>query len=93
MMACVKTGAHIYLEPYGEYAYGDAFEVDQIAYFRIVETRRSPIRPKLHYTVQFFENWFDQHSGGVSTLITKSETFINHGYDGKEISNATRTSN
>lgn len=29
-MTCVKTGCHIYLEPYGEYAYGDAFEIEPI---------------------------------------------------------------
>lgn len=27
-MTCVKTGCHIYIEPYQEYAYGDAFEIE-----------------------------------------------------------------
>ena len=28
MMTCTRTGCQIYIEQYGEYAYGDAFEVD-----------------------------------------------------------------
>lgn len=26
-MSCTRTGAHIWLEPYGEWLYGDAFEI------------------------------------------------------------------
>lgn len=29
-MTCVKTGCHIYLLPYREFAYGDAFEIEPI---------------------------------------------------------------
>lgn len=28
-MTCTRTGAHIWLEPYGEWLYGDAFEIGQ----------------------------------------------------------------
>lgn len=29
-MPCVKTGCHIWIEPYQEFAYGDAFEIEPI---------------------------------------------------------------
>lgn len=29
-MTCTKTGCHIYLVPYREFAYGDAFEIEPI---------------------------------------------------------------
>lgn len=29
-MTCIKTGCHIWIEPYQEYAYGDAFEIEPV---------------------------------------------------------------
>lgn len=29
-MTCMKTGAHIYLVPYREFVYGDAFEIEPV---------------------------------------------------------------
>src|SRR5262245_12940789 len=29
-MPCIKTGCHIWIQPYREYAYGDAFEIEPI---------------------------------------------------------------
>lgn len=64
-MTCTKTGALIYVEQYGEYAYGDAFEVsgsqtvpigfenyevdNHVAYFNIVLRSRSPINGMLKH--------------------------------------------
>lgn len=95
-MTCTKTGALIYIEQYGEYAYGDAFELTpkneynntyfNIAYFNIVLRSRSPINGILkHYTVHDIEHWFGPHNldtniEGKSVLITAN--FTNHGYNG-----------
>lgn len=79
-MTCTKTGAQIYIEQYGEYAYGDAFEVRtpivgslkgseiyNVAYFNIVMRSRSPINlPVKHYTVHDIEHWFGPHCLDVS---------------------------
>lgn len=88
-MTCTKTGAHIFIEQYGEYCWGDAFEVTaddetgaSIAYFRIVSRSFVPHLYALHYTVLGIDNWLDKDSP-ISTLIATS--FINHGYEGKPI--------
>lgn len=82
-MTCVRTGCHIYIEPYSEFAYGDAFEVSgPVHYFRLVQRSFTPLIPRLHFTVHSYESWFDMHSE-ISTLI--STDTINHGYDGKPI--------
>jgi hypothetical protein len=94
-MTCTKTGALIYVEQYGEYAYGDAFEVvgdgadKPVAYFNIVMRSRSPINYAVkHYTVHDIEHWFGPHDldtniEGRSVLIAAD--FTNHGYDGVPI--------
>lgn len=79
-MTCTKTGCHIFISPYGEYAYGDAFELEGVAYFRIVQRARSPIFPVLHYTIIDFDNWFDKDTSRPSTLITARYACL--GYDG-----------
>lgn len=79
-MTCTKTGATIYLEPYHAFAHGDAFELGDVAYFRIVQTHflTTPDTP-VHYTVHDYVNWFDRGKD-ISTLITTR--FVNHGYEG-----------
>jgi hypothetical protein len=82
-MPCTKTGCHILIEPYNEYAYGDAFELDGVAYFRLVQRSHSAIFSVLHYTVKHFDVWFDTDKTSqqqCSTLVT--DDFENHGYDG-----------
>lgn len=92
-MTCTRTGAHIYLWQYGEFAYCDAFEVKgnwddtkgsgDVAYFRIVQTSHQPLRPLVHYIVHDVDNWFKDFP--TSTLITKADGFSNLGYDGRPI--------
>jgi hypothetical protein len=87
-VTCTKTGAHILLEEYGLYAYGDAFETTGgQAIFRIVQTENRPIFARLHYTVHEIEEWFDRHAkvGETSTLIAKLDGFRNEGYEGVRI--------
>lgn len=86
-MTCTKTCCHAYIAEYGEYVYGDAFEIAGVAVFRIVQRSFSgPIMDRVHYTVAEIGEWFDKDrtDSPVSTLIAKR--FNNHGYDGKEIS-------
>ena len=78
-MTCTKTGCHIYIEPYQEWAYGDAFELGSVAYFRIVQRSFTPLDRVQHYTVVDYDSWFDK-DGTVSTLI--SDAFVSHGYEG-----------
>jgi hypothetical protein len=68
-MPCTKTGCHAFIECYNEYVYGDAFELDSVAYFRIVKRQRHPIRPTLDYTIYTYDTWHDKDAR-VSTLIT-----------------------
>jgi hypothetical protein len=85
-VTCTKTGAHLYLEEYGLYAYGDAFETTGgQAVFRIVQVGQQPIQSRIHYTVHEIEEWFDRHvrTGETSTLIAKLDGFQSHGYEGK----------
>lgn len=92
-MTCTKTGAHIFIEQYDEYAYCDAFEIETgdgtpfhapICYFRIVEVSRLALRSQLHYTVVNVVDWFDRDAlHYAQTLI--SDNCINHGYEGKPL--------
>ena len=81
-MSCTKTGCHVLIDPYGEYAHGDAFELGDIAYFRIVRRSRKPMKDVIHYTIRDYDAWFDKN-GDVSTLIT--DDWISHGYDGVKL--------
>lgn len=80
-MTCIKTGCHVFIEPYGEYAYGDAYEVAAVRYFRLVQRSRKPLAPTLHFTIHSFHDWFDKDCAEhISTLITTQSR--NHGYHG-----------
>ena len=85
-MTCTKTGCHIKIAEYNEFAYGDAFEVNGVAIFRIVDRSHSgPMLSAIHYTVHRVDEWFDKDNptANNSTLITGS--FENHGYEGKAV--------
>lgn len=100
-MTCTRTGCQIYIEQYGEYAYGDAFEVEplvsnspdvdvyNVAYFNIVMRSRSPINtPVKHYTVHNIEHWFGPHELDTNIegkSVLISADFTNHGYEGVPI--------
>lgn len=82
-MTCLKTGCHIYLEQYHEYAYGDAFVYGAGVYlFRLVTVDREPVAPTLHFTVYEIADWFDKGRSN-STLIAVNTR--NHGYEGIKI--------
>lgn len=87
-MTCVKTGCHIYIIPYGTYAYGDAHQVGDVFFFRLVLTTDDPPPHVLHYEVNGFDSWWDrgQESGAhPSTLIAHVADVIPYGYDGRDI--------
>lgn len=76
-MPCIKTGCQIFIEPYGEYAYGDAFEVQvgvrSVYYFRLVARSFKKINKDfVDFTVYNYDNWFDQNAptGQTSTMIS-----------------------
>jgi hypothetical protein len=83
-MACIKTGCHLWLESYGEYAYGDAFQFQDVFVFRIVARSFGPINKfhVKHFTVEHITHWFDEHER-TSTLIATH--CVNHGYEGAPI--------
>lgn len=83
-MTCTKTGCHAYLAEYGEYVYGDAFEIGGALVLRIVQRSfQGPIIDRVHYSVARVGEWFDKDGHPVSTLI--ATRFNNHGYDGKPV--------
>ena len=83
-MTCIKTGCHIFLPQYGEFAYGDAHEFDGVFVFRLVGgPSRSPLASTLHFTVPDISEWFNRHSPEMSTLI--ASCVENHGYEGKPL--------
>lgn len=92
-MTCVKTGCHIYLIPYGTFAYGDAHEVAGALFFRLVSVLDQPLSNVLHYEINNFDSWWGKefHSGvanitgPTSTLVCDSADVISYGYDGRDI--------
>jgi len=84
-MTCVKTGCHIYIIPYGIFAYGDAHEVGGAFFFRLVQYSDKPLFTKLHYEVNNYDSCWDRHAQ-VSTLVARSEDVIFQGYDGRDTS-------
>lgn len=70
-MSCIKTGCYVYVAPYNEYVYCDAFSTsNNTLYLRIVwRTREYPdVEPFIR--VFDFEDWFDRDKRGTSTLIS-----------------------
>lgn len=85
MNPCIKTGAHVYLAPYGEYAYGDAFLMGGVYLFRIVARSRDPIFPYRHFTVHSAEatSYLSFKDGNVETILALEVT--SHSYYGETI--------
>lgn len=82
-MNCIKTGAHVYLDPYDEWAYGDAFQLGDHTYFRLYAKDFKPIRPVKHFTVYMIDQWWDEDKTSMeqnSTLIATAWRY--HGYEG-----------
>jgi len=90
-MTCLKTGAHVYLEEYGEWVYGDmhAFTVWEFAngdnavvyVMRVSARQRVPISIIKHFTIHKIDSdWQDQPYG---TIVATSVT--NYSYEGVPI--------
>jgi hypothetical protein len=79
-MPCTRTGCHIFLETHDEYLWGDAYEVGDVAYFRLSFRSRQKINgmERVHYVVHDFDNWFNKGEdlGALrdSLLITNNFT-------------------
>lgn len=87
-MSCIKTGAQIYIVPFGVWCICDAFEVADAIYFRIAGESDVPERDALHFEVGNYENWWDRHAEGrCSTMICNTSEVVSHGYDGDPITN------
>jgi hypothetical protein len=86
-MTCVKTGCHIYIIPYGTFAYGDAHEVDDVYFFRLVETKNTPTAEVIHFEVNGYDSWWDKDKANPwqpSTLVVRGEDVVSYGYEGRE---------
>lgn len=95
-MSCIKTGCLVYLDQYGEWVYGDAFEfANQVLVIRAVAVARTleemvndGYGSKRHFTINEIAEWFDRPSNrsprkqaDVSTIVSVGG-WINHGYQG-----------
>lgn len=88
-MTCIKTGCHVWLEPHQQWAYGDAFEMFGVHFFRLCEKRfhrdGGPILPTKHFTVTDWALWFDEDKTSQdhnSVMVCDPFSVTNHGYDG-----------
>jgi len=85
-MTCIKTGCQIFIAPYQEFAYGDAFRVGNVYVFRLCERGFAHITgPLKHFTIDNWVYWFDDAKTSQatnSTLIAEASDVEDHGYDG-----------
>lgn len=93
-MTCVKTGADIYIIPYGEFAHCDAHECNGAFFFRISHVSRSPTGSVIHYEVNNVDSWWDRGEENddergrpiYSTLVADASSVISYGYEGRPTS-------
>lgn len=78
-MTCIKTGAHVYLEQYNEWAYGDVHLFGTAHILRVAQIEiAQPIYSHKHFTFHDVSvKWNDKPYG---TIVSLSAT--NHGYEG-----------
>lgn len=84
-MSCQRTGFNAYIEPLDMWAYGDAYELRGVTYFRICKVRMHPLRDRKHYTIHDWYHWFDERKTSQaqnSTMICGPEDCTYHGYEG-----------
>lgn len=90
-MQCIKTGCHVYVDPYGEYVYGDAYDANGVLVLRIAGRTHEPgaFGPNIHFTVHNADHWFDEREKNMqarnSTMLVMPHQFVNHGYEGVPI--------
>ena len=85
-MQCVKTGAHVFLEEYGSWVYGDAFQYGGALFVNAVYAGHDPARPVKHYTAHRIDHWFNESrtsEAAPSVLVVAG--WSDHGYDGVAI--------
>lgn len=81
-MACIRTGAQIYIAPHNLWAVSDAFEVDAVKYFRIAgKPSAEPLRNKCHFTIWDWHSHFEFKEGSVIICGAYDEV-RDFGYDG-----------
>ena len=82
-MACIKTGAHVFLEEYGEFAYGDMHQFNGTYILRKAGQGPKPINglDLIHFQVFNVEVIWDGSPYGVIVC----SGVMDHGYDGKKI--------
>lgn len=90
MSNCIKTGCHVFLEPYCEYAYGDAFEEEGMLVLRLAARSLYPINGNkvIHFTIRDWSSWFDADKTSMdqnSTLLSSPTFWTGHGYEGKSL--------
>lgn len=81
-MACIRTGALIYVAPHNLWAVCDAFEVDGVHYFHIAgKPRLEPLRDKCHFILQNWHSHFEFAEGSVM-ICAFDDGVRNLGYEG-----------
>lgn len=84
-MSCIKTGAHILIEPYNTYAHCDAFTHEGTFWFRIVALDAAPLSTVLNFTLRNWITWYDERNTSPSTpstMLCRAADVINHGWAG-----------
>lgn len=83
-MNCIKTGCSAYIQEYGEWVYGDAYEFNGALIIRVCQRTRNPYDNR-HFTVARVDHWFDEDKSSMahnSTLFAHAGAWVGHGYDG-----------
>lgn len=90
-MQCIKTGCDVFLDQYGEWVHGDAFETEGgDLVIRASWRSREPTGARRHFTVLDVGRWFDERAheaagckeGRNSTIVVDRGLWTNHGYQG-----------
>lgn len=87
-MSCIKTGCYCFLAPHNMWAYGDAFEIFGVHFFRFCQLEFQPISSVKHFTINDWSVWFDENKTSTaynSTMICDPFSVINHGYEGTPV--------
>lgn len=77
-MPCTKTGAQIYLATHDEFLYGDAFELNGVAYFNLATRGFSADHgSQIHYAVYDYDTWLNQ---GLENSIIHGSLLVTADY-------------
>lgn len=82
-MACIKTGAQVYLAQYGRYMICDIHEFSNgLWVLRGSGESLSPSRDKLHATIIDVAQDWQTDTNGVATHVVEPDNYTYYGYDG-----------